>query len=182
MTEKNSPTPAEVAADAAKVIQRYIVGSDAVRDMIEADHPTLITQDVRALANRHRPLPLRTWTRAGATFTTPDRRPDVLRAISTLRWQNLAACCGLSAYQASAIQIGVRDLGLPNVSALALTGLHSTVQWQHATYSIYGIQAHYLNGRSRLYVLDRGTTLVPLASDFWPRHLRGATASVRDAA
>jgi hypothetical protein len=167
MTESNI-TQSQGAAHDARIIKHYIAGSDAVRDMIEADHPTVITEQVRALADRRRPLPQRTWTDVGSDFTTPERRPDVLRAIGTLRWRTLARCRALPAFQGSAIQIGVRALGLPNVSALALSGLHSTLHLESADYAVYGIEAHYANGRARLYVLDRGTVLVPLVSDFWP--------------
>lgn len=163
MTEPNAKHPSE-----ATIIEHYIVGSDALRDMIEADHPTAITEQVRALADQRRPGPQRTWTRVGSDFTTPERRPDVLRAIGTLRWRTVAGCRSLPAFQASAIAIGVQALGLQNVSALALSGLHSPLPWQEEEYSVYGIESQYANGRARLYVLDRGTVLVPLVSDFWP--------------
>jgi hypothetical protein len=167
MTEPNTKQPSAAAQDAT-IIEHYIAGSDAVRDMIEADHPAVITEQVRALAHQRRRRPQRTWTRVGSDFTTPERRPDVLRAIGTLRWRTLAGCRALPAFQASGIAAGVRELGLPNVSALAPSGLHSTLHWQGDSYAIYGIEAQYANGHARLYVLDRGTVLVPLVSDLWP--------------
>jgi hypothetical protein len=177
MTENNTTQPKAGGQD-TRIIEHYITGSDAVRNMIEADHPAAITERVRALADRHRPRPQRTWTQVGSAFTTPEHRPDVLRAIGTLRWRTIAECGSLPAFQASAITIGVRALGLPNVSALALSGLHSTLHFQGEDYTVYGIEAQYANGRARLYVLDRRTVLVPLVSDFWPAHLTTTTSPV----
>ncbi len=177
MTEKHTTQPKAGGQD-ARIIEHYIAGSDAVRDMIEADHPAVITEHVHALADRHRPRPQRTWTQVGSAFTIPEYCPDVLRAIGTLRWRTLAGCRELPAFQASAIAIGVRALGLPNMSALALSGLHSTLHFQGEDYAVYGIEAQYANGRARLYALDRGTVLVPLVSDFWPRQLTTTTSPV----
>ncbi len=97
------------------------------------------------------------------------------RAIGTLRWRTLAGCRTLSEFQASGIAPELRELGLPNVLALALSGLHATLHWQADSYAVYGIEAQHANGRARLYVLDRATVLVPLISDFWSRD--GLTAA-----
>lgn len=163
-----------VNADARRIVQHFIAGSDTVRDMIEADYPDVITDHVRARAHEYRPGPQRTWTRIGADFTTPSRPSDVLRAIGTLRRRIVAGCRPLPVFQASAIVGAARGYGLPALSALALSGLHSSLIWQGDNYAVYGIEAEYPNGRARLYLLDRGTMLVPLASECWARSQRSA--------
>lgn len=119
--------------------------------------------------------PQRTWTSVGAPYTTPNRRPDILRAITTLEWHDVGdgESVEVPALPGLTIDACIQQLHLPHVSQLACQGSEATVEWrdedpegQH--YAIYGIQAQYANGRARLYVIDTGTGAIPLASDFWP--------------
>ena len=58
------------------------------------------------------PRPERTWTTVGAKYTTPKRRPDVLRAIASLQWHEMDG----------------GDLEPPAVPGLAIKGLHTPAE------------------------------------------------------
>lgn len=113
----------------------------------------------------------RNWTTVGAAYTGPDDRPRVKAAIAALTWQDFTEGMSLPAIPGLNITATIRELRLPKVSALAWNGSldypepesNGTV---HA--ALYGIEAHYNNGRARVYALDLGSRLLPLASDFWP--------------
>ena len=116
----------------------------------------------------------RTWTQTGAPYTTPERRPDVLAAIAALEWTAIPDGDSLTLpfLPGEGIKAVIAELQLPKVSALAWNGV---VDWPAAQpggdrehYAVYGIEANYKNGRARVYVLDTGTQLLPVASDFWP--------------
>jgi hypothetical protein len=121
------------------------------------------------------PRPERTWTTVGAKYTTPKRRPDVLRAIASLEWHEMGdEDLELPAVPGLTIKACIRQLSLSRVSQIAWHGAAATVDWYDPKrrggehYSIYGIEMNYDNGRARVYVIDTGTGAVPLASDFWP--------------
>ncbi len=162
--------------DPASIIDRYIEGSDSERDVIAADHPQLITDEITQRAEQTRPGPQRTWMNIGASYTTPERRPDVLRAIASLEWQDVTSGEPMQAPVSPGLAINacIRELRMPRVDQVAWHGSASAVDWHDRDkaegehYAIYGIQANYQNGRARLYVIDIGTATIPLASDFWP--------------
>ncbi len=179
MSKQNTPACGEdrgcPQSDAHRTIEQYIAGSDSDRDRIEADHPTLITDDVRQRATATREGPERTWTGIGRRYTTAERRPDILRAIASLEWQDATGqdAVELPMMAALAIKAFRKEMRMPPVSRLAWHGANNTLDWRdgHGTaqrYSLYGIEAMYGNGRVRVYIIDVGTAAVPLASDLWP--------------
>jgi hypothetical protein len=161
--------------DAHRTIEQYIAGSDNDRNRIEADHPNLITDDIRRRAAATRKGPERTWTGVGSRYTTAKRRPDILRAIASLEWQDATGqdAVELPMMAGLAIKTFMKEMRMPPVSRLAWHGANNTLCWrdghgkaQH--YSLYGIEAMYGNVRVRVYIIDVGTATVPLASDLWP--------------
>lgn len=114
------------------------------------------------------PVPERAWTGVGAEHTDDELRPSVVRAIDALRWQEPTG--EFAMMPALGISACVKELRLPKVSAVAIS--HDL-----APFGLYGIEANYSDGRARIYVLDRGTEYIPLASDFWPK---GGEPSVED--
>ena len=182
--DTRSDRAATTDPDPARIIERYIAGSDSERDEIAAEHPQLITSEITQRAERSRPGPQRTWTSIGAQYTTKKRRPDVLRAIASLEWQDITAGESMDAPASPGLAINacIRELRMPRVDQVAWHGLASTVDWRDRDkaegehYSIYGIQANYTNGRARVYVIDIGTATIPLASDFWPAPAKEKTA------
>jgi hypothetical protein len=95
------------------------------------------------------------WTTVGADFD----RDDVIAAVESLDWlpfvdgMDAPACPGL------AITTLIREFRIPKVSAVAWRG-----QLVHGRYSLYGIEGNYKNGRVRIYVVDSGAELSPVAS------------------
>lgn len=109
----------------------------------------------------------RTWTDIGKqdlASIAPDDSDEIQRAlversIENLTWESVEGAKPM--LPGLGIKECIKQLRLPKVSQVAIS--HDL-----APYGFYGIEARYKNGRARVYVLDRGTDLIPLASDFWP--------------
>lgn len=110
----------------------------------------------------------RYWTKVGAECMGLDleapplvRRPlsrrRVTRAIKALKWQ--AIPCTLGAMPGLGINATIKDF--------RLKATHVAVTNELAPYGFYGIRATYKDGSGELYVLDTGTALIPLVSDFY---------------
>lgn len=100
----------------------------------------------------------RTWTNVGHGHAS---RREITREIDALTWHTVPtsapACPGL------AIGAVVEQLDLPRrLSAIAWDGVIAD------RYGLYGIETTYSDGRARIYVLDKGSEVIPVASDFWP--------------
>lgn len=111
----------------------------------------------------------RTWTDTGAEYTGDVDRARVEQQIDALEWKQVFDGMSLPFSPGEAIKAVIAELELPKVSQIAHNGY---LTWpdgpETAHYSVYGIEANYRNGRARVYVLDTGTSCIPLASDFWP--------------
>jgi len=110
----------------------------------------------------------RDWMKIGAKYHEPNR--EAVEAIITgLTWQtggDAPACPAL------AINEVIRELGIPKVSAVATDGYLPLPEPDGvgvAHYAVYGIEGNYTNGRVRLYVLDAGSVMTPLAADLWEK-------------
>lgn len=112
----------------------------------------------------------RTWTQSGARYSTPERRPQVERAIEGLTWQSFVPGMSLPFMSGESIKATIVELSLPRVSALAWDGgLSFPAPNDESEYpGLYGIETNFANGRARVYVVDAGTEIVPVCSDFWP--------------
>lgn len=104
----------------------------------------------------------RTWTKVGAHHS--DGHEKRLAAIlAALDWRELKPVGNSEAIMpALGIMAAIRELRLPKVS-------HYAISHELAPYGLYGIRAHYKNGRADVYVVDEGSQLVVLASDFYPK-------------
>jgi hypothetical protein len=66
------------------------------------------------------------------------------------------------------IRACIEQLHVPRVSACATNGAITVPDGpERAHYAIYGIEANYSNARVRIYVLDRGSDILPLCNDVW---------------
>ena len=101
----------------------------------------------------------RTWTETGAKCVPENKRERVSDIINSFEWESIP--CELAMMPGLAIKETIKEFKMPKVSHVAVT--HDM-----APYGFYGIRAHYKNGKAQLYVLDRGSDCVPIASDFWP--------------
>jgi hypothetical protein len=100
-------------------------------------------------------IPELTWTTVGADFET--FRPEILAAIDTIEWRPLEGSWPAS--PGLGIQEVIRQLRLPRVQQ---AGIATDVIDDR--YSLYGIEAQYTNGRARVFVIDTGSCLTPVAS------------------
>lgn len=98
---------------------------------------------------------------------TDEYRAAIEEQIVALEWTTRRE---LPMSPALAIRECIAELRIPKVSKVAINGTLTVPDGpeESAYYSIYGIEGRYANGRVRLYVLDRGSDLLPLCADFWP--------------
>jgi len=115
----------------------------------------------------------RTWTTVAEEYV--DRlggRDEVATEIGRLDWQDVPKGGSLTVgfLPGEAIKHAVRELRIPKVSRVAISGFERPGRpGEDGFYpGFYGIEGRYKNGRARVYVLDVGTTLLPVCSDFWP--------------
>lgn len=112
-------------------------------------------------------LRLRTWLEIGKKHTGKDsKRQKIDQAIEELDWMQVPGKndppLRVGMMPGENIKEIIQQLRMPNVSAVAISS-------ELAPCGLYGIEANYVNGRARLYVLDEGHACTPLASDFWPK-------------
>lgn len=104
---------------------------------------------------------IRTWTQTGAELrSTPQAQARIERAIERLDW-SVRPGDEVGMMPGLAISKLIREFRIPKVSACAISS-------DLAPYGLYGIEGNYKNGRARIYVVDRGADLLPVASDHWP--------------
>lgn len=98
----------------------------------------------------------RTWTSVGEALV--EDRERVGRKLDRLVWFS-ADDDGLGFSPGYAIKQVVTEFRIPRVGRLAL-GSMSRGQ------ALIGIEGTYKNGRARIYVVDTGVEIIPIASDF----------------
>lgn len=109
----------------------------------------------------------RTWLGIGKDLVERLTQRSVENKIKNLRWRTIptdGSRMDLPFSPGEAIKTAIKEFGLPKVSAIAIDSFSRPEFYP----SFYGIESNYKNGRARLYLLDDGVTLTPLASDFWP--------------
>lgn len=111
---------------------------------------------------------MRTWTKVGERLigTALDEgvifdRAAIVRAIRSLEWREIPKGGKISApaMQGLNISAAIQDLKIPRVSHVAWTN-------ELAPYGFYGIRGHYANGDAEIYIMDSGTVLTPVCTDF----------------
>lgn len=114
------------------------------------------------------------WTKTGEEFigkpVDPAEWPGVItsrdmvvKAIENLEWQevpNHGLEMGIA--EAMAIETAIRDYKIPKVS-------HVATSPDLAPWGFYGIRGHYSNGVAEIYILDLGSQLATVRSDFTPK-------------
>jgi len=106
----------------------------------------------------------RTWQPVGHQYNgTPAKRAHLSKIFKRLSWRAPKGSFSLS--DGMALEHAIDDLSIPNVSKVSVG---STLEDRNGTYGILGIKGKYSNGRVVVYLLDRGTDLVVLATDFFP--------------
>ena len=106
----------------------------------------------------------RDYTQVGAKLL---EHKDIDTAIQTLEFVPYKPGDSLPFSQGMAIQAVIDGCKVPRVSAFAVHGYVGKGQY---TYGFYGIQAHYKNADVRIYVVDDGLSVVPVAMDVEEKH------------
>lgn len=112
----------------------------------------------------------RTWTTvAERNVERLGGRAAVERAIAGLEWKDVSGGVTVGAFQGLAIDKAVSEYGIPRVSHIATTGLVGAPDEEGDGFypDLLGIRGHYANGRADVYVLDTGTALQTVCSDFY---------------
>ena len=101
----------------------------------------------------------RNWTSVGKEHT--ENKHDKLDTIfDGMLWQKIP--CTMGMMPGEAIKAAIKQLRIPKVS-------HVSCSNELAPYGLEGIIGHYINGEARVYLLDTGTEVIPLATDFFPK-------------
>lgn len=129
-------------------------------------------------------MPDRTWTEIGEQLFDVDRatreghnycagRDVVAAAIDGLDWVELPADGSLTLpfSPGEAIKTLIRELDLRGVRRIAWNGalpVRDDVEHSRGLYGLYGIEVPERGGLLRLFAVDRGTDLLPVAVDRIP--------------
>jgi hypothetical protein len=105
----------------------------------------------------------RTWTQIGKQHNTGSARGHLEALISKMQWTPAAEHRQEGMMPAMGISEAIKQLRLPKVTDYAITGSDIPC------FGLYGIRCHYKNGMAQVYVMDLGSELIPVASDFWPK-------------
>lgn len=113
----------------------------------------------------------RTWTTVGDELVERVGGRDVIgTAIEDLDWQIVDRDAGVTvgAMPGIAINATIRELRIPKVSAIAVDSfsIPAASSDDDGFYpGFYGIEGNYTNGLARVYLLDTGCEIVPVASE-----------------
>ena len=100
----------------------------------------------------------RTWTAVGQEHS--DGKHDELgEMFERLEWREIP--CTMAMMPGDAIKAAITQLRIPKVSHVACSN-------ELAPYGLEGIIGHYRGGTVKIYLIDTGTEVLPLASDFIP--------------
>lgn len=101
---------------------------------------------------------MRTWTNIGRPYTDGEGQAEVGQAIDRLEWVSTEGR-SFPMIPGEAIKAVIRELRMPSPRRVAISS-------DLAPLGLYGIESQYRNGLARVYVVDAGSRLVPVASDF----------------
>lgn len=100
----------------------------------------------------------RTWTKIGKEYTE-GKHDELGGMFERLEWQKLP--CTMAMMPGDAIKAAIKQLSIPKVTHVACSN-------ELAPYGLEGIIGHYRDGEARVYLIDIGTEVIALASDFEP--------------
>ena len=111
---------------------------------------------------------MRTWTKVGEALVgspidegTILGRDMVCRAIDRLQWLEIPkdGTLEVAAMPGLGIKEAIKELKIPKVSHIAISSAL-------APYGFYGIRAHYKNGDAEIFLVDAGSHITPVCTDF----------------
>lgn len=98
----------------------------------------------------------RTWTNVAKEYTE-NKEDEIAEMFNRLEWHELPYT--MAAMPGMGIKEAIKQLNIPKVS-------HVACSHELAPYGLMGIIGHYKNGEAKVYLIDTGTEIIPLASDF----------------
>ena len=98
----------------------------------------------------------RTWTEVGKEHTK-NKQEEVAAMIDRLEWQSIP--CTMPMGPGEGLKSVIKELRIPKVS-------HVAFSHEMAPYGLMGVKAHYKNGDANVYMVDEGSNIVIIASDF----------------
>ena len=101
----------------------------------------------------------RTWTTVGKEHTE-GKKKELGEIFDRMEWHNLPHSMGMG--PGMGIKEAIKQLRIPKVSQVADSH-------ELAPYGLLGIKASYANGDATIYLVDEGTGVVPIATDFCPK-------------
>ncbi len=101
----------------------------------------------------------RTFTQVGREHSE-GREAELSEMFSRLVWQALPATLPMA--PGEGLKEVIKELGIPKVDSVAYSH-------ELAPYGLMGCKAHYSNGDATVYMVDEGSNVVILASDFYPK-------------
>lgn len=104
----------------------------------------------------------RTFTTIGKDYNRESVRSRLVNVINSIEWQSLP--CELGMMPGEGIKQTIKQFRIPKVS-------HVAVSSDLAPYGLYGIRGYYKNGMAELFVVDAGSEIVPVVSDFYPKEV-----------
>jgi hypothetical protein len=120
---------------------------------------------------------MRTWTKVGEDLVgspiddeTILDRGAVCRAIDRLQWMEIPkeGTLEVAMMPGLGIKESIKELRIPKVSHIAISSAL-------APYGFYGIRAHYKNGDAEIFLIDVGSNITPVCTDFTPKEKENAT-------
>lgn len=100
----------------------------------------------------------RTWTKVGEEYSK-GKQEQIAEFIKRLEWQTLP--CEMGMMPGDGIKAAIAKFRIPHVSQVAVSS-------EMAPLGLYAVEGKYKNGRARLYMVDAGTEITPIATDFFP--------------
>ena len=100
----------------------------------------------------------RTWTKVGEEYSK-GKQEQITAFIGRLEWQTLH--CEMGMMPGEGIKAAIAKFRIPHVSLVAVSS-------EMAPLGLYAVEGNYKNGRARLYLVDSGTEITPVATDFFP--------------
>ena len=101
----------------------------------------------------------RTWTTVGKEHTE-GKKKELGEIFDRMEWHSLPHSMGMG--PGMGIKEAIKQLRIPKVSQVSASN-------ELAPYGLLGIKASYANGDATIYLVDEGTGVVPIATDFYPK-------------
>lgn len=118
----------------------------------------------------------RTWTQHSKINSTKAQKTALANAIDRMEWVSPKSQLSMSsAYVVAAM---ISEFDIPNVSAVSGDGRYSVLG---RAYNLIGVEGNYSDGRVRVYAIDDGSKLIPIATDFWSNEARSNPKTLTEA-